>query len=137
MRTREIQESDLAIVAAAKELITKRFDALLERHTVAAAARTSANKLIAGVNVFANCGFGPCAEAVLLGLGATAGEAGFKTLAAVGGPDQGCPLLPPCGNCRQLLIEYCPDVEVILEIEGKLKAVPISELLPFNYKMEY
>lgn len=23
-------------------------------------------------------------------------------------------VIEPCGNCRQLLIEYCPDIKVIL-----------------------
>ena len=41
-------------------------------------------------------------------------------------------VIPPCGNCRQMLLEYCPDIKVILNDEnGSLIKVKARELLPF------
>ena len=41
-------------------------------------------------------------------------------------------VITPCGNCRQLLIEYCPDIKVILnDYDNNLVKVGIKDLLPF------
>lgn len=43
-------------------------------------------------------------------------------------------VIAPCGNCRQMLLEYCPDIKVILnDDEGKLIKVGIKDLLPFSW----
>ena len=42
-----------------------------------------------------------------------------------------CDGIPPCGNCRQMLFEYCPDILVIVNDEEgnliKVKAAKSSE----------
>lgn len=45
-------------------------------------------------------------------------------------------IVMPCGICRELLMDYCPEVEIISEIDGELKLIKISDLLPFKYKRE-
>ena len=41
-------------------------------------------------------------------------------------------VIPPCGNCRQMLLEYCPDIKVILYDEnGNLIKVSARDLPPF------
>ncbi|OJD11643.1 hypothetical protein AJ78_07625 [Emergomyces pasteurianus Ep9510] len=58
--------------------------------------------------------------------------------------DQGRKVLSPCGRCRQVLIDYWPEIEVVLddgegdvagerEGEGEVKTVGVRELLPFGY----
>lgn len=40
--------------------------------------------------------------------------------------------IPPCGNCRQMLFEYCPDIKVIVNDEkGNFIKVKARDLLPF------
>ncbi len=46
----------------------------------------------------------------------------------------GC-AIPPCGNCRQMLFEYCPDIKVIVNDEkGNLIKVKAKDLLPFAWQ---
>jgi cytidine deaminase len=38
---------------------------------------------------------------------------------------------PPCGSCRQLLWEYCGDIEVVLaSLTGVKRRMRLSQLLP-------
>ena len=40
--------------------------------------------------------------------------------------------IAPCGNCRQMLIEYSPEIKVILnDYENNLVKVGIKALIPF------
>lgn len=83
-----------------------------------------------GVNVYSL--HGACAEQVAIGNAITNGERDFVSIVAVRG-EKGDEILPPCGNCRQLLSDYAPNCEVILSSKGKVLA---SELLPFAYNVE-
>ena len=65
----------------------------------------------------------------------TNGERVLEAIAAVRGKD-GSELLPPCGNCRQLLADYAPECEVILPVNGVAQKVPAKDLLPFAYHAE-
>ena len=103
---------------------------------MAASVRTETGRIISAVNVFANCGYGPCAEAVVIGLAATLGDTNLHQVVAVGAPDRQFPILSPCGNCRQLLMEYFPNIEVIVHVGADIVVTNIQELLPFNYKSE-
>ena len=41
---------------------------------------------------------------------------------------------PPCGPCRQLLWEYCGDIEVILaNLDGPVGRYRLGELLPLPF----
>ena len=99
-------------------------------HTVGAAVRCGSGKIYTGVNVYSL--HGACAEQVAMGAAITNGERVFIAAAAVRGPDGG-EIIPPCGNCRQMLSDYAPGCEVIISMDGKVQA---RELLPFAYKAE-
>lgn len=74
------------------------------------------------------------AEYITIGNAICAGEREFDTIVAVHehAPNK---LYAPCGNCRQMLIEYCPDIHVILnDDEGNIRKVCIRDLLPFAWK---
>ena len=43
-------------------------------------------------------------------------------------------LTPPCGPCRQILWEYCGDLEVILSnLQGRKAKYRLSELFPMPF----
>lgn len=132
-----LTSEDLKLVEAAREVIRKNFDAVDERHTVGAAILCSSGKIYTAVNVYANCGFGPCADSVCLGTAISTGEREFVTFAGVGGPNRNFGILPPCGNCRQLLLEYGPNLQIVISNEQGLHKISISDLLPFAYKMQF
>lgn len=120
---------DAELVAAARELARTRRRG--EDHTVAALVRARDGRTVPGVNVYHFTG-GPCAELVALGAAVAAGVAELDTIVAVG--DAGRGVLPPCGRCRQVLLDLHPDIRVIVPAgEGLLRTVPVTELLPTSY----
>lgn len=100
-------------------------------HTVGAALRTKSGEIFTGVNC--DCIHGSCAEFITVGNAITAGHHDFDTIVAVH-PDGPAGLFSPCGNCRQMLMEYSPDIKVVLADEnGKVIKTDIGELLPLAW----
>lgn len=126
-----INERDEQLLSAARNVLERNYRA--GRHTVGAAVRAGSGEVYAGVNVEA-CGYGPCAEPIAVGAAFSNGEREIQAIVAVCRRDDGYHVLPPCGNCRQLLIDYSPDARVVLEINGALVAAPARELLPEAYR---
>ncbi|MFH7336244.1 cytidine deaminase [Streptomyces sp. KHY 26] len=96
-------------------------------HTVAAAARTGDGRIVTAVNVYHFTG-GPCAELVVIGAAAGQGAYELTTMVAVRSRDMA--VVPPCGRCRQVLIDYFPGIAVLVQPGGQLERRSIAELLP-------
>jgi cytidine deaminase len=122
-----LDEHDHELIQAATETIRKNY--LPGRHVVGAALRCASGNVYTGVNV-RWCAHGWCAEPVAVGTAVTQGEREFVAIVAVAGWDETYPVIPPCGNCRQLLIDYAPEAMVILEHDGKLVKISVRNLLP-------
>ncbi|MBZ4322283.1 cytidine deaminase [Streptomyces huiliensis] len=118
---------DHELVEAAARVV--REHASGDEHTVAAAARTDDGRVATGLNVYHFTG-GPCAELVVIGAAAAQGARALTAIVAVGGDERG--ILPPCGRCRQVLLDYYPAIEVIVE-DGRPRSVPVADLLPGAY----
>ncbi|MFR0355146.1 cytidine deaminase family protein [Streptomyces sediminimaris] len=101
-----------------------------DNHTMAAAARARDGRIVTAVNVYHFTG-GPCAELVVIGAAAAQGAYDLDTIVAVGDRDRG--VVPPCGRCRQVLLDYFPALKVIVGAGGSLRVVPIGDLLPESY----
>ncbi|MGW4101911.1 cytidine deaminase family protein [Streptomyces sp. NPDC004976] len=101
-----------------------------DNHTMAAAARNRDGRIITAVNAYHFTG-GPCAELVLIGAAAAQGAYELDTIVAVGDRDRG--VVPPCGRCRQVLLDYFPALEVIVGNGDDLRTVLITDLLPESY----
>ena len=128
----EITDADRALIAAALDALLRNFDDGIYHHTVGAAIRTKSGKVYSGVNCAGV--HGACAEYVVMGMAVSAGEREFDTIVAAHEKMPGS-VISPCGNCRQMLFEYCPDIKVILcGDDGKLIKVGIRDLLPFAWK---
>lgn len=127
----EIDGRDMELVQAAVEVIRRNFDE--GKHTVGAAVLCSSGKIYTGVNLD-TVGYGPCAEPVALGSAISQGEKEFSAIVAVSGWSLRDVVLSPCGNCRQLLIEYAPEAYVILPHNGALVKTQARNLLPNPYK---
>lgn len=129
----ELDEKDLELLEAARAAIAKNYDGERFMHTVGAAVRCADGQIFTGVNVYSV--HGACAEQVALGAAITRGERDFAAVVAVRGRD-GEEILPPCGNCRQMLSDYAPGCMVILDTAEGPRKVPARELLPFAYAVE-
>ena len=90
-------------------------------------------KIYTGVNVYSL--HGACAEQVAIGAAITNGERKFEVIVAVRG-ENGEEIIPPCGNCRQILHDYMPECEVILIANSEKIKVKAEALLPFSYSVE-
>lgn len=126
----KLNNSDIELIEAARGAISSNYDKINQLHTVGAAVRCGSGKIYTGVNVYAI--HSACAEQVALGTAITNGERDFKTIVAVSGEFGEC-IIPPCGNCRQILSDYAPDCEVILVVDGETSKIKAKELLPYPY----
>ena len=128
-----LTDSDYEVIEAAQKAIQRNYDAIHDNHTVGAAVRCKSGKIYAGVNVYSI--HGACAEQIAIGTAITQGEREFETVVAVMGKD-GAQIIPPCGNCRQIMYEYMPECDVILSVDGQNRKIKAKELLPFPYYSE-
>ncbi len=96
---------------------------------VGAALLTENEKIITGCNIEnASYGLTMCAERTAIFKAISEGETKFTRLAIVADTEN---LTPPCGACRQIIWEFCGDVEIILSnLSSKTETFQMSELLP-------
>ncbi|MFQ5696136.1 MAG: cytidine deaminase [Terriglobia bacterium] len=72
-----------------------------------------------------------CAERNAVFQAVLAGERRFKRIAVVADKKR---LTAPCGACRQILWEFCGDIEVILaNLQGRARVRRMGKLLPFPF----
>ena len=128
-----LQERDYGLIAEARKAISLNYDQEHYNHTVGAAVRCKNGNVYVGVNLYSL--HGACAEQVAIGAAVTNGEREFDAIVAVRGKEGG-EIIPPCGNCRQILHDYMPDCDVIVSVCGELKKIKAKELLPFSYSVE-
>jgi len=130
MLLRKLDATDRELIRLARAVLRRRYRA--GRHTVAAAVLGRSGRAYTGVNVEA-CGYGPCAEPIAIGAAFTNGETGIARMVAVKRRGGTYPVLSPCGNCRQLVLDYSPDALVILRDRGKTVKARARDLLPGAY----
>ena len=110
----------------------KHARAAFSKFKVGAALEAADGTIITGCNIEnATYGLTVCAERVAMFKALSDGHRRFRRIAVVA--DTADPT-PPCGPCRQLLWEYCGDLEVVL---GNLRAAAghhrLSALLPLPF----
>jgi coenzyme F420-0:L-glutamate ligase/homotetrameric cytidine deaminase len=125
---------------------TGGYDDLIERATdarktayapysnfsVGAAVLSKSGKVYSAGNVEnASSGAGICAERSALMQAVASGEKGLKAIAIVGDTPEPT---APCGICRQTIIEFGPDIDVIMaNLHGDTAMAKASELLPMAF----
>ena len=132
MTKHPLNEADKKLIPLALEVLEKNFDDGVYNHTVGCALLCKNGTVYTGVNCDGI--HGSCAEYITMGIAISAGEREFETIVAV--HDKADKFaIPPCGNCRQMLFEYCPDIMVIVKDEtGELIKVTARDLLPFAWE---
>ena len=111
------------------------------KYYVGAALLTDSGKVYTGCNLGTEDGiFNICAERVAICKMLSEGERSFSKIAVVGGPEDKLIYTTPCGVCRQLIMTFGKDIEVVMgysnengEIEEKI--MKINELLPGGFSM--
>ena len=132
MRKYKLNDMDLKLIETGLEVLKENFDDGIYNHTVGCALLCENGRIYKGVNCDGI--HGSCAEYITVGTAISAGERNFKTIVAVHDKSLNF-VVSPCGNCRQMLFEYCPDIKVIVNDEnGNLIKVKAKDLLPFAWQ---
>jgi len=127
-KTRSAKAKPIDLVAEAKESMAAAI-APYSKFQVGAALRTSAGNVYTGHNIeSASFGLSMCAERVALFKALSEGERNFSEIVITSSSENFC---PPCGACRQMLLEFAGNISVVL-INGKgdMKKHKLQKLLP-------
>ncbi|WP_196232133.1 hypothetical protein [Rhizobium etli] len=136
---RWITDRDAAIhdfVGEATAYISERY--VEERHQIGAAVLCQDGSITFGLHIEAAVGrASTCAEAMALGRALELRQAIPQLIVAVRHPKPGedgnSRIVPPCGLCRELLLDYNPKMKAILQNGESQSIVEISSLLPAKY----
>jgi cytidine deaminase len=103
---------------------------------VGAAVEDDTGRIHTGCNVEnATYGLTVCAERVAIFKAISEGARKFRRVAVAADTDR---LTPPCGACRQILWEFCGDVEVVLvNPRGQTESFRLRELFPRGFDASY
>jgi cytidine deaminase len=139
-RAVQLAPLDRALVASASRLIARRYQP--GRHHIAAAVRTKSGKVYLGLHLDTYVGRASvCAEASAVARALTAGADPIVCTVSVRHPrptepDRRLQVVSPCGICREMLMDFAPQADVILQADGALKRLPIAALLPLKYRRQ-
>jgi len=130
--------------------VTKEFGSLVEaarevrlcsyspysKFRVGAALLGKSGSVYQGTNVEnASIGLSICAERAAIFRAVAAGEVDFTAIAICA--DGADPTLP-CGACRQVLLEFAPDLTVLVAgdqgIDGEVRQFALRELIPHAFE---
>ena len=103
---------------------------------VGAALEDSSGRIHTGCNIEnATYGLTMCAERVAVFKAMSEGSRRFRRIAVAADTDK---LTPPCGSCRQILWEFCGDIEVVLvNPQRKTESFRLKELFPRPFDASY
>ncbi len=132
MKKYPLNETDRKLITTALDVLNKNFDDGVYNHTVGCALLCKNGNVYKGVNCDGI--HGSCAEYITVGIAISSGEREFDTIVAVHDKQEDY-VVSPCGNCRQMLFDYCPDIKVIIrDGTGELVKVTAEDLLPFPWR---
>jgi cytidine deaminase len=124
--------TDLAQLLTAAETARGGAVCTYSHFAVGAALLDGTGKIWTGANVEnASYNLGLCAERVALYHALTHGGRDFSAVAI---STDTTAATYPCGACRQALIEFCPDAQVLIVTRGGLTATTtVRELVPHAF----
>jgi len=122
------------LIEAAK-LAAKNAYAPYSRICFGAAVETESGDIFSGANI-ENASYGAtmCAERVAIYKAVSAGHTMIKKMALYYGKEVKRGAITPCGLCRQVMSEFCDDMEIIVVQKTTQTVYTFSELFkkPFN-----
>ncbi len=129
MKKYNLNDKDKKLIEEAKRIIIKSHPVkLIDTGGVGSALITSKGNTFVGVSLGFYCGIGSCAEYQAIGNMISNGEKEIKTIVAV--EDDGS-ILPPCGKCREMILQACKknkNAEVIISKDKKVKLKDLTPL---------
>ena len=103
---------------------------------VGAALECEGGQVFTGCNIEnAAYGAGICGERTAMSKAISEGHHDFVRIAIAGKADDFC---VPCGICRQFMMEFAPEMEIIcLNGKGESKTFTLPELLPYGFNGDF
>ena len=138
LRDVALTDDDHALIAAANAVLERHYRTYW--HTVAAAVRARDGRIWTGLHIGTTVGrLSICAEAVALGRAILEGDGTIQTAVAIRHPkpeeeDRELAVVPPCGGCREMILDHAPEAMVIVRDANGLIKLPIRTLLPLPYR---
>jgi cytidine deaminase len=123
------RESLLVLAKAA----TMRSYSPYSRFKVGAAVLTEAGAIYCGCNVEnSSYGLTNCAErtAIFTAVAMEGAKMRIRAIAVWSRPERPC---SPCGACRQVILEFGPDANVLFQGRNGMEEVAASDLLPAGF----
>lgn len=128
--------TDAAALIAAASRARENAHAPFSNFRVGAALEDASGRIHTGCNIEnATYGLTVCAERVAVFKALSDGVRAFRRIAVVADTDT---LTPPCGACRQILWEFCGDIEVILaNPRGAVETLQLRDLFPRPFDVSF
>jgi len=106
---------------------------------VGAALLASNGKVYTGCNI-ENSSYTPsvCAERTAFFKAVSEGVKEFEKIAVVGGKDELKEYCPPCGVCRQVMVEFCDPARFQILLGNSpenYRIYTLAELMPLSFKL--
>ena len=133
-----LSAADGELVEAARGVLLRHYRPFW--HTIGCALRGRDGRVWTGLHLGATVGrLSICAEAVALGRAVMDGDGTIECVVAVRHPkpdeaDQSLRVVPPCGACRENLLDFDRAASVIVPSPAGLVRVPVLTLLPLPYQ---
>lgn len=97
---------------------------------VGAAVVTKKGNIYTGVCIDTDCSLGMCAERNAISTMITNGEYEIKMVVAV---DKKGKILPPCGACREFMMQLKDSSNIEVLVDSKGTVVKLKDLMPYSY----
>ena len=133
-----LTDGDHELIAAANAVLEDYYRPFW--HMVAAAIRSRDGRIWTGLHIGTTVGrLSVCAEAVAFGRALLEGDGTIQTAVAGRHPkpeeeNRELAVVPPCGACREMILDHAPDAMIIVKDSDVLIKLPIRTLLPLPYR---
>ncbi|MDE6413616.1 MAG: cytidine deaminase [Eubacterium sp.] len=97
---------------------------------VGAAVVTKNGNIYTGVCIDTDCSLGMCAERNAISTMITNGEFEIEMVVAV---DKKGNVLPPCGACREFMLQLKNSSDIKVLVDNKGTVVKLRDLVPYSY----
>lgn len=123
---------DAALIAAARDARASAY-APYSHFSVGAALLCSDGTIVIGCNVEnASYGLSMCAERTAVFSAVAGGRRSFEAIAVAGPPGKAT---PPCGACRQVLVEFGTALRLSYTTPGGYETTTVGALLPATFEL--
>lgn len=124
------------------DLIKKALQVREQAHAPFSGFKVGAALLSTEGDVYTGCnienstyGLTVCAERVAIFKAISEGKRWFKSMVVAADSQQ---LTPPCGACRQIIWEFCGNIEVTLvNLKGEKRKYKMLDLLPYPFDTKF